>query len=180
MYLENHDPEVFELFVTYLYRGSFAELAVPTPRTPLPGNKQISVPELHAANIEKLVKLYLMAENWDFCGLRNLCVDQIRGYLKKTGSALGKAEFQMVSAKVKNPASPLRRFAVDDFVWATKTSLDATKARQAVQILLESVSSTFVIDIVMAMASTQKPADPVGVGKCTYHEHPAGVRCANE
>ncbi|KAL8703621.1 MAG: hypothetical protein Q9201_003191 [Fulgogasparrea decipioides] len=113
MYLENHDPEVFELFVTYLYRGSFAELIPPTQQGNPTSFDSTSTGDPHSPNIDRLLKLYFMATDYGVLGLRNICLDHLRRYMSKSGRCFLDAELTTISEKLRSPVSRLRKFAVD-------------------------------------------------------------------
>ncbi|KAL8682498.1 MAG: hypothetical protein Q9186_001445 [Xanthomendoza sp. 1 TL-2023] len=120
MYLPTHDPAIFALLVDFVYRGAFAE-------TPPRQSKQDDLNASHEFEprltdhdndaVNRLLSLYLLAQDWQIPDLRNHILDHLRGYIRKSNINLRTHHVATIYANVKDAMSPLRRFAVDEFVF---------------------------------------------------------------
>ncbi|KAL9608849.1 MAG: hypothetical protein Q9167_006335 [Letrouitia subvulpina] len=104
IYLEDHDPNAFGLFVDWLYKDKFTGPTYEPPLPPQPQQQKIHVlaasapaneksnqkatatatiatPDPHyGAKLTLMLNLHSMALQWGFPALQNLCIDRMRAY----------------------------------------------------------------------------------------------------
>ncbi|KAL8727186.1 MAG: hypothetical protein Q9166_006223 [cf. Caloplaca sp. 2 TL-2023] len=182
MYLPNHSPSVFELIVSFLYRGSFAETAPPTQKEA----SQVqfaSMDDINASKVDQLLNLHFVARDWDLPVLLNLSIDHVRRYVMTSKQTFRPAQITAVYEKAKDPDDPLRRFMVDQFVFSVMRKTLPARVRQSyVRDRMAIENSAFLFDVIEAMINMKRypgPVDPNTLGKCFYHRHPKGVKCSD-
>ncbi|KAL8690165.1 MAG: hypothetical protein Q9218_004332 [Villophora microphyllina] len=192
MYLPQHDPSVFELFIDFLYRGSFANLIPlsPPPPDPLNGNTPVTNVTIqmnqHETTVGKLLGLYIMGSDWNIPILRNHTLDFLQQYLSLNSTYFSATQIQHIYSTPSSSPSPLRRFAVDHFIYLfMKKSVPADKRRKLLSNRVNNgeggLGIGFLLDVNEAMVATKKypsPPDPGTKGRCCYHEHFDGKMCA--
>lgn len=169
IYLVEHDPSAFELFVNWLYRKTL-------PR--IDGNDENRAKE----QVGHCIALYLMAETWAIGPLKNLIIDTIK--TRQTcnyGWFPAKHIKKIYAATAKG--SPLRRYIVDYFLFKTSTMVWG-EAERAIMLRThaEAGNTEFLLECYeglfkMAYKSKMKDRDPNRHDRCAYHEHELGKSC---
>ncbi|KAL8716508.1 MAG: hypothetical protein Q9225_006171 [Loekoesia sp. 1 TL-2023] len=180
MYLPNHEPKIFEMFISFLYRGNFAEI-IPRSQQESPNAEASATQDIHGSNLDLLISLYFIARDWALQDLQNYTLDHISRYVSKNSVILRCSHIATIYEKIKNPKSPLRRFAVDHFVFVVMRKGVAAKTRQTYLVNRAGIENmAFVWDVLEGLIAMRKypvPVEPAAKGKCAYHEHPKGVQC---
>lgn len=178
MYLPDHDPRAFDLFSTFLFQNSFAEIIPPIEGAE---NQSKTMLDRYATDIDTFLQLYLMARDWHIRNLRNQVLDHLHRYIAKSGASFRPIQVATVWGKIKDPASLLKRFIVDHFVFSVMKKSVSSKVRRSHLINRMNIdSSTFVLDVFDAIIGARKyptPIDPDTKDLCDYHEHPKGEQC---
>ncbi|KAI4173157.1 MAG: hypothetical protein LQ343_003084 [Gyalolechia ehrenbergii] len=189
MYLPDHDPKAFELFLSFLYRKQFPEIVPPPPPPPSPAaandNTSTTTPQqdkdIHGANLSLLLTLHFMAHDWSLPLLQNLTLDHISRYLGKTSTLFRSRQIALIYSKLQDPKAPLKRFAVDHFVWCVMKKSVGAKARRTYLVNRAGVADMdFLWDVVEGVVGGRKypvPVEPGEKGRCAYHVHDNGARC---
>jgi hypothetical protein len=167
IFLGSIDPNAFELFVNWLYRGTLIDLQKGTT----------AAQEVTAkSQVLRLVDLYLMAWNWDVYGLMNLIVDRMRAR-KTCNDGWFPQDLIKKIYDGTNTEDPLRLFILDSFL---HKSWDWTHESR-VEFLMESMMSgnhRLVAELYENLDTlcrekrgSKKPGDPSAKTKCEYHWH---------
>ncbi|KAL8754161.1 MAG: hypothetical protein Q9184_005198 [Pyrenodesmia sp. 2 TL-2023] len=183
MYLPNHDPRAFEMFVSFLYRKSFPEI-LPLEAASSSNSQSLKPADVHRANLDALLNLYFMSSDWALPDLQNATLDHISRYVKKTAYLFRFDQIKSIYERTNTSKAPLRRFAVDHFVHSVMKKSIPAKIRQTyLRSRITDDNSAFLFEVIEAMISAKKyptPADPFTKECCEYHEHPKGERCEDE
>ena len=181
MYLPNHDPKAFEIFTTFLYRGTFAEV-LPPPQQDSSKIQPSTTQDIHGSNLDLLLAIHFMALDWQLQDLQNHSLDHICRYMSKASIIFRSSQIRQIYERVKNPKAPLRRFAVDNFIFRVMKKGVDRKTRQGYLVNRVGVEdNAFVWDLVEGVVGMRKypmPVAPEAKGKCVYHDHPKGVQCS--
>ncbi|KAL8904063.1 MAG: hypothetical protein Q9207_003524 [Kuettlingeria erythrocarpa] len=183
MYLPQHDPQAFEMFVNFLYRQSLPEIVPQTVTTNT--NRQPGAPtDVDSANLDVLLNLHFMSSDWSLPGLQNATLDHISRYVTKASVLFRHRQITTIYERIKSPEAPLRRFAVDHFVHSVMKKSVGARTRQSYLANRSKIdNSAFLYEVIEAMIGAKRypvPVDPEKNGPCAYHEHPDGVRCEEE
>ncbi|KAL8645655.1 MAG: hypothetical protein Q9226_007205 [Calogaya cf. arnoldii] len=194
MYLPDHDPMLFELLQSFLYRGFFAPLTRPAqPRSQ--GKEELqAMRAVDGNNIERLVKLCLMAHEWQLRELKNSCIDHLKKYMSPLPSILGASQIAIIYSKTQTPetddasrqevdasteADPLRRYIIDQFIFRlTRKSMAKSERYMHIRNRIDVGDGEFTCDVFEKMAEGKKYVDPELKGRCEYHAHGVGEWCA--
>ncbi|KAL8785662.1 MAG: hypothetical protein Q9213_003221 [Squamulea squamosa] len=178
MYLPDHKPGVFELLVSFLYRGSFPETAPPTQKEA----SQVqfaSMDDLNASKVDQLLELHFTARDWNLPNLMNLSLDHIRRYVMTSKQTFRASQITNIYERIKDADDPLRRFLVDQFVFSVMRKSLPPNVRQS-SLRNRIGIGNFVFDVIEAMINMKRypaPVDPNTSGKCVYHRHRKGEKC---
>ncbi|KAI4123062.1 MAG: hypothetical protein LQ338_005458 [Usnochroma carphineum] len=168
MYLPSHDARAFGLFVDFLYRRSFPEIMPPSQQTPASAHP-------HSANLDVLLSLHFMGRDWALPDLQNLSLDHMIRYLEKASNIV------KIYGEIEDPKAPLRRFAVDHFVYSVMKKTIAPHVRQSfIRNRIDIGCAAFIVDVFEAMINAKRypaPVDPERQSRCVYHEHLEGQEC---
>ncbi|KAL8966398.1 MAG: hypothetical protein Q9197_006008 [Variospora fuerteventurae] len=200
LYLPNHDPRAFGMFLNFVYGAPMPTLTLTTTAPTQPTKKPTAATaaaaedQQHATNTDTFIHLYLMARTWSLPKLRNDTLDALQLYVHEHDihsfrpaqiAAIYAAEIQNEDAN----SSPLKRFVIDHFIHSVMDkSVSATVRRSHVRNRIGIERGTFVLDVLDAMVVAGKkkrwscPVNPglVGGGTCEYHEHGVGEECGGE
>lgn len=183
MYLPNHDPRAFEMFLSFLYRKSFPEMLPPKP-APNTSAQSLTAADAHRDNLNILLNLYFLSSDWALPDLQNATFDHISRYVKKSSVLFRFDQIKTIYERTKTSKAPLRRFAVDHFVHSIMKKSIPAKIRQTyLRSRITNDNSAFLFEVIEAMIDAKKyptPADPFTKECCEYHEHPKGERCEDE
>ena len=165
LYLTEYDPIAFELFVDWLYRGSLKKISVDLATS------------AGVSNRSYLLDLYYVAEAWGLFELKNLVTDRMRTW--KWGSdCFGPAMLHKLYNSTTDK-SPLRRFMVDHFLFASAV-WNGEKRIRSVEEHLKYGNNRFVMDCfeaTYAAYAKTKYRDPEKRPACAYHIHKDGRSC---
>ncbi len=169
MYLPQHDPQAFQMFVTFLYRQNLPEIIPQTAATNT--NGQLGTPaDIDGTNLDILLNLHFMSLDWLLPDLQNATIDHISRYVTKASMFFRHRQIATIYEKVKDPKAPLRRFAVDHFVYSVmKRSVDAKTRQLCLANRLKIDDSAFLYEVIEAMISGKRypmPVDPGKKGRC--------------
>ncbi|KAL8749895.1 MAG: hypothetical protein Q9199_007413 [Rusavskia elegans] len=168
--LPDHDPAAFKLLQTFLYTEKFPELTRPAP---LKEGQQgyLATHVADEANFDRLLNLYIMADDWEILDLKNTCMDHIRKYSRDHNVNLRLQHVTAIYKRTKQADEPLRRYAVDQFVFniskKTVTSLDR---QHLLQKRTGVGAGRFLCDVVDVTIKMKKYIDPNAKGKLAYVE----------
>lgn len=174
-YLPNHDAEAFSLFVTYLYRGSFSDIILTSPKAG--EDRVICTDQTHEFNVDKLVKLCFIAMDWDIPALYNYVVDYLIRYVSKHWKRLPLVTIAAIAANTKDDSDPLRRLAIDQVVFIMQPTSEPRRQKEYIDRMIQIVSLEFLGAVLKGVVEPWTPADPLKAPPCTYHRHKEGERC---
>ena len=172
--LDLEDPEVFELLISWLYRKNL--MAISTT------NEKVAKKE---ATI--YLNLYLRACEWDMHELQNALMDRVR---VRTTCEYGFFPRKLVDKiyKSTSPASPLRSYIVDSFIfkgvrWDEARGLvdledpaSILTRKRALKRQLDAGNQEFVLECYEALfklCAKSRIRDPDRKTGCVYHSHVA-------
>ncbi|KAL9020820.1 MAG: hypothetical protein Q9185_002004 [Variospora sp. 1 TL-2023] len=205
LYLPNHDPRAFGMFLNFVYGAPMPTLTLTTTAPTQPTKKPTAATataaaaedQQHATNTDTFIHLYLMARTWSLPKLRNDTLDALQLYVHEHDinsfrpaqiAAIYAAEIQ--KNEDANSSSPLKRFVIDHFIYSVMNkSVSPTVRRSHVRNRIGIERGTFVLDVLDAMVVAGKkkkrwlcpPVKPGLVGgTCAYHEHGVGEECGGE
>ena len=181
MYLPDHSPGVFELLVSFLYRGSFAEIA-PQLQKAASQVPFIQMDDHNTSKINLLLNLHFLAHDWDLPNLLDLSLDHIRRYVMVTKQIFRTTQIATVYKWIESPEEPLRRFAVDQFVYCVmrRKNVEADVRRSYLKNKMGIQNSAFLFEVIEAMVGMKRYpmlVDPNAGEKCLYHKHAEGAEC---
>ena len=169
MHLRQERPDIWDLFVNWLYRASLKDICVE--------NKDMA-----EAQVRQYMMLYIHAELWAIPALQNKIMDKLRAW---TTGILDWYTCDMIGHMYKHNTrgSPLRSYVVDSFL--SKSSLwdaDYENSRRAAQLKLQLNygNQEFVIECyeaLMQLTPKSKLRGPDSKMECTYHKHEDGQKC---
>lgn len=176
-HLPDHDAGAFKLLRDFFYAKSFDALTRPAqPKGSQPNRSTMEAAD--AANMNRLLNLYFMADDWHLRDLKNTCIDHLRTYTSRYQAIMGATQVAKIYEKLKREDDPLRRYVVDAFVFLVTRKNMVKKDRQ---FYIKSRSDIdygqFICDVIEAMSDGKKYVDPVAKGKCEYHTHVKGEKC---
>ena len=170
MHLPQEHPNIWDLFVNWLYRGSLKDICVENE-------------DMVEAQVRQYVTLYSYAESWAIPALQNKIMDKLCAW---TRGIWDWSTCHMIHYIYKNNPgdSPLRSYLVDSFL--SKSSLwdaDCKNGRRAAQLKsqLDYGNKEFVIECyeaIMQLTPKSKLRAPDSKIECTYHKHEDGARCS--
>ncbi|KAL8909449.1 MAG: hypothetical protein Q9171_005047 [Xanthocarpia ochracea] len=181
MYLPDHSPGVFELLVSFLYRGSFAEM-VPQVQKEASQVPYVQMDDHNASKVNQLLNLHFLAHDWNLPNLLNLSLDHIRRYVMTTKQIFRAAQIATVYKRLESSEEPLRRFVVDQFVYFVmrRKNVEADVRRSYLRNRMGIQNSAFLFEVIEAMIGMKgypKPVDPNAGKKCLYHKHAEVAEC---
>ncbi|KAL8856539.1 MAG: hypothetical protein Q9178_006854 [Gyalolechia marmorata] len=181
MYLPDHSPGVFELLVSFLYRGSFTEIS-PQVHAEASQVPFIQMDDHNTSKVNQLLNLHFLAHDWDLPNLLNLSLDHIRRYVMTTKQIFRAAQIATVYKRIESPEEPLRRFVVDQFIYFVmrRKDVDADVRRSYLKNRMGIQNSAFLFEVIEAMIGMKRypmPIDPNAGGKCLYHKHAGVAEC---
>ena len=170
MYLPECDPDVWDVFVNWLYRG---------------GLKDICLQDEDMAKVQmgKYIQLYIHAEHWTIRALQNKIMDK---FCAGTISSWDWSPCNVIQRIYKNTPedSPFRCFVVDTFLLQSSLwDADCEDGGRAARLKshLEHGNHEFVLECfeaLMQLTSKSTLRAPDRETGCTYHKHEDGEKCS--
>ncbi|KAI4252180.1 MAG: hypothetical protein L6R42_008078 [Xanthoria sp. 1 TBL-2021] len=150
--LPDHDAGAFKLLRDFFYAKSFDALTRPAqPKGSQPNRSTMDAAD--AANMNRLLNLYFMADDWHLRDLKNTCIDHLRSYTSRYQAMMGATHVAKIYEKLKREDDPLRRYVVDAFVFLVTRKNMVKKDRQ---FYIKSRSDIdygqFICDVIEAMS----------------------------
>ena len=184
LYLNDFDPTAFTKYVHFLYHKELEPITVPIVPKIVNGTT-VSVHQQKIDETSVLLRLHNLADTLGIPPLKNLVLDRLNHYMDDarlvfTASQI-KDIWQSTAGNGGGPTHPLRRFAVDQFIFHMLNRQQSVKVRQSyLKPLINAATRDFVLEVVEAVIWTKKypaPTNPKDKGKCAYHVHGKGEKC---
>lgn len=160
------ESPVFELFIEWVYRGSF----------PRPSNIMTCDP-VKGYFTSNLIKLYGFAEYICLKTLKDYAVTSLISVFVKNKSGLSTAGISLVY-QVTAPGSRLRAFAAQTLQHSLGTKLDialwTTDNVSAIMMKNEDLTKDF---LALLRREPKYPENPIMLPICTFHVHPKNEEC---
>ena len=170
MYLRLERPEVWILFVNWLYRGSLKDICME--------DKDVA-----KAQVKQYVWLYIKAEQWAIPALQNKIMDRLTAWTIDIWDCFTCENIDLIYKNISG-GSPLRSYVVDSFL--TQSSLwdaDSEKGGRAARLKsqLDSGNKQFALECFEALMQLISRSELLAPGRkigCTYHKHEDGEKCS--
>ena len=170
MHLPQQRPDIWDLFVNWLYRGSLKDICVED-----------------VANLQAIqyIILYTQAEDWVIPALQNKIMDKLRAWTTGIWDCFPCDCDVIQHIYERTPRdSPLRFYVVDSFL--SKSSLwdaDCEDGGRATRLKsqLDCGNQEFVLECyeaLMQLTPKSKLRAPDRKKGCTYHKHRYGEKCS--
>ena len=165
IYFAKSDPAMIELLITWIYRQALSDLS-------LIGKDHIE------HQIKRYIDLHQLAGYLEIDNLQNVIMDRL-----KAGCGLWEHHFSTgvigTIYKRTHEGSPLRRFAVDSFLFKS-SGWEACERSSYLELQMENGNLRFVLDcyeVLQAACAKSKIRDPGKRPVCAYHDHGKGKAC---
>ena len=168
MHLPEQDPNIWDLFVNWLYRGSLKDICVENE-------------DMAETQVRQYIMLYSRAEQWAIPTLQNKIMD-----LWTTSDWDWSCDVDKIHSVYKRTLrdSPLRSYVVDGFLsLGLLLNADCENGERAALLKsqLDYGNQEFVLDCfeaLMQLTPKSKLRAPYGKTGCTYHKHKDGEECS--
>lgn len=170
VHLPKQHPDIWDLFVNWLYRGSLKDISV----------EKVDVAENQA---RQYISLYICAEEWAIPALQNKIMDKLHGWPTAIRYWVYQGSIGHVYEAIPRD-SPLRSYLVDSFLaesswWEANCENGGGAAQLKSQ--LDYGNQEFVLECFEALIQLTpklKLRAPDRKIACTYHKHEDGKRCS--
>ena len=169
MHLPQQHPDIWDLFLNWLYRGSLKDICVE--------NEGIAENQL-----SQYIQLYIQAERWAIPALQNKIMDSWMTSVWDWSSCNMNVIHDIYQRTPRD--SPLRSYVVDSFLsestlWDADCEGGGRPARLKSQ--LDCGNQDFVLECyeaLMQLTPKSKLLAPDRKMGCTYHKHEDGEKCS--
>ncbi|MCJ1225785.1 hypothetical protein MMC12_002434 [Toensbergia leucococca] len=154
-----YQADAFELFINWLYRGTLSDI--------LPG-KSNDVSE----GRNRIIHLYLLADDCGISSLKNLARDRIRAYHLRPSQGFTANDIEKFYFLTK-PGSPLRVYIAESYLAALTTWSDASR-KLKIEEFLNIEAKGFMVDAWDSVCKAHRKSpfkNSDKEKKCAFHEH---------
>ncbi|KAI9720199.1 MAG: hypothetical protein M1812_003017 [Candelaria pacifica] len=165
IFLLEDDADAFELFVTWLYRGTVS-----------PARKfddQSNTFKL----VARYLRLYMFADTIGVRELKNIVLDRIQECCLLNNTVPGKQDVKRIYGSTLE-GSLLRRFTIKSVAWKLQQFGEWFDHKPSMTEAIREYPD-FAMDLISLLQSRELIPDPRRPSECEYHDHAVGELCSS-